>query len=164
MLGRYIDKSRFPALLYQLPGSGELGRSFPNFEASWLAQKRVFEVVLYSAKFFYVVPKERGRALSPLNDVRPASCVPRQCRSLYLLLALLWRLPGLFEVFVSASPEPDGGLGREITLKVPVCAHTCGLLGGKITQLIMQLGMSLMPPGARILPKGSGTLHFFTGL
>lgn len=38
---------------------------------------------------FYVVPKERGRALSPLNDVKPASCVPRQCGSLYLLLALL---------------------------------------------------------------------------
>lgn len=70
MLGRYIDKSRFPALLYQLPGSGESGRSFPNFDASWLAQKCVFEVVLYLAKFFYVVPKERGRALSPLNDVR----------------------------------------------------------------------------------------------
>lgn len=125
MLGRYIDKSRFPVLLYQLPGSGESGRSFPNFDASWLAQKCVFEVVLYSAKFFYVAPKERGRALSPLNDVRPASCVPRQCRSLYLLLALLLRLPGLFEVFVSAGPEPDGDLGRELTLKLPfACACT----------------------------------------
>ena len=75
-----------------------------------------------------MVPKERGRALSLLNYVKPASCVPRQCRSRCLLLALPLMLLWLFEVFMSGRLKPDGDLGRRIAPEQPFACeypHVC---------------------------------------
>lgn len=122
VLGRYVDKSRF-----SISSLDQVNRvvPFPTLmHPGW--HRNV------SLKSFYIRPsflrgsKERGRALSPLNDVKPASCVPRQCRSLYLLLALLLRLPWLLEVFILGRLEPEGDMGRGLTLSQPfacVYAH-----------------------------------------